>query len=161
MDSNAFVYTTYIRTTPDELWQALTDAAFTRRYWGVAFETTWTAGSPMVWEQDGRRTSDPAQVVLAARPGRLLAYTWHTFTHEWAEAVGLGDEAYSRLADERRSKVTFEIEPSGEMVRLVVTHDDLEPDGVMREMIGEGWPALLSSLKSLLETGEELPEPPR
>ncbi|MFG2873199.1 SRPBCC domain-containing protein [Streptomyces sp. NPDC048338] len=161
MDSNAFVYTTYIRTTPDELWQALTDAAFTRRYWGVAFETTWTAGSRMVWDQDGRQTVDPDQVVLAARPGRLLSYTWHSFTPEWAEAVGVDDETYARLSKERRSKVTFAIEPAGDIVKLVVTHDDLEPDGMMRGMIAEGWPSLLSSLKSLLETGEELPEPPR
>ncbi|MFD3946644.1 ArsR/SmtB family transcription factor [Streptomyces sp. NPDC058579] len=161
MDSNAFVYTTYIRTTPEELWQALTDPAFTKRYWGVAFETTWTAGSPMVWDEGGRRTSDPEQVVLAAVPGRRLSYTWHTFTPEWAEAVGIGDDVYAKLATERRSKVTFEIEPAGDTVKLTVVHDDLEPDGTMRGMIGEGWPALLSSLKSLLETGEELPEPPR
>ncbi|MEV4944844.1 SRPBCC family protein [Streptomyces sp. NPDC053755] len=161
MDSNAFVYTTYLRTTPDELWRALTDPALTRRYWGVAFETDWTAGAPMVWDEGGRSTSDPGQVVLAAEPGRLLSYTWHTFTPEWAEAVGIGEEVYGRLAKERRSKVTFAIEPAGDIVKLTVVHDDLEPDGMIRDLIGEGWPALLSSLKSLLETGEELPEPPR
>ncbi|MEU4079117.1 transcriptional regulator [Streptomyces venezuelae] len=161
MGSDTFVYTTYIRTTPDELWKALTDPVFTRRYWGVAFETEWTPGAPMVWDEGGRRTEDPEQVVLAAEPGRLLSYTWHSFTPAWAEAVRLGHDVYERLARERRSKVTFLIEPSGDTVKLTVTHDDLEPDGLMKDMIGEGWPALLSSLKSLLETGEELPEPPR
>ncbi|MDV9189413.1 SRPBCC family protein [Streptomyces sp. SR27] len=161
MDSDTFVYTTYIRTTPDELWKALTDPESTRRFWGVAFETEWTPGAPMVWDEGGRRTADPEQVVLEAEPGRLLSYTWHTFTPEWAEAVRLGRDVYERLARERRSRVTFVIEPSGDTVKLTVTHDDLEADGLMKGLIGEGWPALLSSLKSLLETGEELPEPPR
>lgn len=161
MDSDSFVYTTYIRTTPDELWKALTDPALTRRYWGVAFETEWTPGASMVWDEGGRRTADPEQVVLAAEPGRLLSYTWHTFTPAWAEAVGLDREVYARLARERRSRVTFAIEPSGDTVKLTVTHGDLEPDGTIKGLIGEGWPALVSSLKSLLETGEELPEPPR
>ncbi|MFI8823613.1 SRPBCC family protein [Streptomyces sp. NPDC053431] len=161
MDTDAFVYTTYIRTTPDELWKALTDPALTRRYWGVAFETDWAVGSPMVWEEGGRTTSDPAQVVLAADTGRLLSYTWHTFTSEWAEAVGIGDEVYARLVEEGRSKVSYVIEPAGDMVKLTVVHDDLAPGGTIRGLVAEGWPALISSLKSLLETGEELPEVPR
>lgn len=161
MDSNAFVYTTYIRTTPDELWKALTEPDLTRRYWGVAFETDWAEGSAMVWDEGGRRTTDPEQVVLTAEPGRRLAYTWHTFTPAWAEAVRIDPATYARLAAERRSKVTFEIEPAGDMVKLTVVHDDLEPDGTIRALVGEGWPALVSSLKSLLETGEELPEVPR
>ncbi|MBX9421142.1 MULTISPECIES: SRPBCC family protein [Streptomyces] len=161
MDSGTFVYTSYMRTTPDELWTALTDPEFTRRYWGVAFDTEWTPGAAMIWDEGGRRTADPEQVVLAAEPGRLLSYTWHTFTPAWAEAVHLGQDVYERLARERRSQVTFAIEPSGDTVKLTVTHGELEADGLMRELIAEGWPALISSLKSLLETGEELPEPAR
>ncbi|MBD0708830.1 MULTISPECIES: SRPBCC family protein [unclassified Streptomyces] len=161
MDSDTFVYTTYIRTTPDELWTALTDPAITRRYWGVAFETDWTPGAPMVWEEGGRRAVDPEQVVLAAEHGRLLSYTWHTFTPAWAQAVRLEPDLYQRLLREPRSRVTFEIEPAGDTVKLTVTHGGLEPGGLMKGLIGEGWPALVSSLKSLLETGEELPEPPR
>ncbi|WMX43676.1 SRPBCC family protein [Streptomyces roseicoloratus] len=160
-DSTAFVYTTYIRTTPDELWKALTDPGLTCRYWGVAFETDWAVGSPMVWEEGGRTTSDPEQVVLAAEPGRVLSYTWHTFTPEWAQAVGIDDEVLARLVDEGRSKVTYTIEPAGDMVRLSVVHDDLKPGGTIRSLVGEGWPAIVASLKSLLETGEELPEVPR
>ncbi|GGU96568.1 hypothetical protein GCM10010275_38310 [Streptomyces litmocidini] len=161
MDSDSFVYTTYIRTTPEELWQALTDPELTRRYWGVAFESEWTPGAPMVWDENGHRTEDPEQVVLEAEPGRVLSYTWHTFTPAWAEAVRLEEEVYEGLVRERRSRVTFVIEPSGDMVKLTVTHGDLEPDGAIKALIGEGWPALISSLKSLLETGEELPEPAR
>ncbi|MFJ7158273.1 ArsR/SmtB family transcription factor [Streptomyces sp. NPDC101118] len=156
---DAFVYTTHIRTTPERLWEALTSPAFTRRYWGLAFETDWNAGSPMLWEQNGARIDDPAQVVLEADPFRRLAYTWHTFTPEWAAAVGVSEELRARLADERRSRVAFTLEPQGETVRLTVVHDGWEPGATGLGMIREGWPALLSSLKTLLETGEPLPEP--
>ncbi|OAH09807.1 ArsR/SmtB family transcription factor [Streptomyces jeddahensis] len=159
MTSNEFVYTTYINTTPERLWQALTDPAFTRRYWGVAFETDWAPGSAMVWEQGGEKTADPAQVVLESEPGRRLSYTWHTFTPEWAKAAGVSDDVLARVSAERRSKVTFEIEPLGQMVRLTVVHDGFDPGSTVLDMIRGGWPALLSSLKTLLETGEALPEP--
>ncbi len=89
-------------------------------------------------------------------PGRRLVYTWHTFTPEWAQAHGFDEELRSKLAAEPRSKVTFTIEPLGEQVKLTVVHDDLEPDGTLLAMISEGWPQLLSSLKTLLETGEAL-----
>jgi uncharacterized protein YndB with AHSA1/START domain/DNA-binding transcriptional ArsR family regulator len=158
-EDNAFVYTTYIKTTPERLWQALTDPVFTSRYWGVTFDTDWTAGTAMTWAEAGRETADPAQVVLESEPGRRLSYTWHTFTPEWAEAAGVSDEVRARLAGERRSKVTFDIEPLGEMVKLTVVHDDLEAESTLREMISDGWPPLLSSLKTLLETGETLPDP--
>jgi uncharacterized protein YndB with AHSA1/START domain len=157
MSSNEFVYMTYINTTPERLWQALTDPAFTRRYWGVTFESDWNVGSTMTWEERGHTTADPEQVVLESEPYRRLAYSWHTFTPEWAEAAGVSDEVLARISDERRSRVTFEIEPLGQMVKLTVVHGDLEPGSTVREMIGEAWPALLSSLKTLLETGEALP----
>ncbi|WP_189929565.1 ArsR/SmtB family transcription factor [Streptomyces sulfonofaciens] len=159
--TNPFVYTTYIRTTPERLWQALTEPAFTRRYWGHAFESDWEKGSPVVWAGAGGRISHPEQIVLDAQPGRRLSYTWHTFTPEWAEASGLPQDVLDRIAGERRSKVTFEIEPAGELVKLTVVHDDLEAGGTLRELISQGWPSVLSSLKTLLETGEPLPEPAR
>ncbi|CAL9461220.1 ArsR/SmtB family transcription factor [Streptomyces sp. enrichment culture] len=159
MDSNAFVYTTYIRTTPEELWRGLTDPAFTRRYWGLEFRTDWAAGSPMVWRERSAETADPEQVVLESDPYRRLSYTWHTFTPEWAEANGIDDETLAKLSAERRSKVTFEIEDLGGSVKLTVVHDGFEPGSIAREMIQHGWPALVSSLKTLLETGETLPEP--
>ncbi|MEJ8656093.1 metalloregulator ArsR/SmtB family transcription factor [Streptomyces sp. MS1.AVA.4] len=158
-DNPAFVYTTYIRTTPEKLWQALTDPAFTRRYWGVTFASDWKAGSEMAWEQFGITLADPAQVVLESEPGRRLSYTWHTFTPEFAEACGLDGEVAAKVAGEPRSKVTFEIEPVGEMVRLTVVHDGFEPGSTVLEGVSGGWPAILSSLKTLLETGETLPEP--
>jgi uncharacterized protein YndB with AHSA1/START domain len=160
MGDTAFVYTTYIKTTPERLWQALTEPTFTRRYWGVTFESDWKNGSPMTWEQDGVTIADPAQVVLESEPYRRLTYTWHTFTPEFGESVGLSDEVFTRAASERRSKVTFEIEALGQMVKLTVEHSDFEPGSTILEMVSEGWPHLLSDLKTMLETGETLPAMP-
>jgi uncharacterized protein YndB with AHSA1/START domain len=98
-------------------------------------------------------------VVLEFQPYRRLSYSWHTVTPVWAEAVGVGEDTLATLRTERRSTVTFELEPHGEQVKLTVTHDDLEPGGVLLGMIRVGWPALLASLKTLLETGEPLPTP--
>ncbi|MBB5158223.1 ArsR/SmtB family transcription factor [Saccharopolyspora phatthalungensis] len=160
MSNAEFVYTTYINTTPQRLWQALTDPAFTRRYWGVAFDTDWQVGSTMTWHERGGTTADPAQVVLESEPYRTLSYTWHTFTPQWAETAGVDEETRAKIAAEPRSKVTFHIEPVGETVKLTVVHDGFDPASTVLGMIREGWPALLSSLKTLLETGEALPEPP-
>ncbi|MFF2852253.1 ArsR/SmtB family transcription factor [Streptomyces sp. NPDC058001] len=159
MDKNEFVYTTYIRTTPERLWQALTDPAFTLRYWKVALKSDWKPGSAITWEQEGVTISDPEQVVLEAEPYRRLAYTWHTFTPEWADSVGLGGDVLAKLTAEPRSKVGFDIEPLGELVKLTVTHTAADPGSTLLKMVGEGWPHLLSGLKTLLETGETLPEP--
>ncbi len=158
MDTPAFVYTTYIRTTPEQLWRGLTDPAFTRRYWGLSFATDWRPGSPMSWEGQGLAGEDPGQVVLESDPYRRLSYTWHTFTPEWATAAGVDDGLLAKIAAESRSKVTFEIEPLGETVKLTVVHDGFEPGSTVRQMVGDGWPHLLSSLKTLLETGDTLPD---
>jgi uncharacterized protein YndB with AHSA1/START domain/DNA-binding transcriptional ArsR family regulator len=157
MTDTEFVYTTYINTTPERLWQALTDPAFTRRYWGVGFESDWNVGSTMIWEERGQQTADPAQVVLESEPYRRLSYTWHTFTPEWAEAAGVGEQTLAELTNERRSKVTFDIEPLGQLVKLTVVHGGFEPGSIALEMARGGWPRLVSDLKTLLETGEPLP----
>lgn len=160
MTSTEFVYTTYIHTTAQRLWQALTDPAFTRRYWGATLESDWKVGSSMTWEQSGVTIADPAQVILESEPYRRLAYSWHTFTPEFAEAFGFSDEFLATVSSERRSKVTFEIEPAGENVKLTVVHDGFDPGSTVLEGISGGWPAILSSLKTLLETGEALPASP-
>jgi uncharacterized protein YndB with AHSA1/START domain/DNA-binding transcriptional ArsR family regulator len=157
MEKPTFVYTTYITTTPQQLWQALTDPAFTSRYWGTAISTDWQVGSTMTWESRGVVVSDPEQVVLEAEPYRRLSYTWQTVTPEFARAVGFSDEYLARLTAEPRSKVTFEIEPAAEMVKLTVVHEGFEPGSAMLESISGGWPKVLSSLKTLLETGAPLP----
>src|SRR5215216_1929518 len=119
-----FVYTTYIHTTPERLWRALTDPAFTERYWGVAFESDWRPGSTITLHQSGVTIADPEQVILESEPYRRLSYTWHTFTPEWREVVGKGvgfsEEFLDRFAAEPRSKVSFEIEELGELSKLTV-----------------------------------------
>lgn len=148
------IFEIYIKTTPERLWEALTDPAFTRRYWGVALESDWRTGSTMTWEQNGVTIADPEQVVLEAEPFRRLAYTFHTFTPEFAESVGLDDDFLAKASSERRSKVTFDIEPHGEQVKLTLVHDDFDPESAVLPLISQGWPELLSNLKTLLETGE-------
>jgi uncharacterized protein YndB with AHSA1/START domain len=156
MDKPEFVYVTYIRTTPERLWQGLTDPAFTQRWWMTTFLSDWSVGSTVSWETGGVTIADRAQLVLEYEPYRRLAYTWHTFTPELAELHGFSEELMARLASEPRSKASFELQPVGDMVKLTVVHDGFEPGSAVVEMISQGWPQLLSSLKSMLETGEPL-----
>src|SRR3954447_26688780 len=158
MDRPSFVYTTYIQTTPERLWQALTEPAFTERYWATTFDSDWQPGSAMTWHTRGLTIADPEQVVVESEPYPRLSYAGHTLTPEWAESLDLTDEARDRLAAEPRSKVTFEIEPLGEQVKLTVIHDDLEPGGITGSLISQGWPRVLANLKTLLETGDPLPD---
>jgi uncharacterized protein YndB with AHSA1/START domain len=156
MQKPEFVYTTYIKTSPMELWRALTQPAFTQRYWGTTFDTDWKVGSPMTWNEHGVTIADPAQVVLESEPYRRLSYTWHTFTPEWGEALEFGDELLAKVAAERRSKVTFDIEQLGDLVKLTVVHNDFDPGSTVLDLISSGWPQLLSELKTLLETGRTM-----
>jgi uncharacterized protein YndB with AHSA1/START domain/DNA-binding transcriptional ArsR family regulator len=158
VDQPSFVYSTYIRTTPEQLWQALTEPTFTQRYWGVTFDTDWKPGSTMTWHQRGTTSDDPEQVVVESDPPRRLSYTWHTMTDELADTLEMAEDARERLAAEKRSTVTFDIEPLGEVVKLTVVHDGFEPGSLMASMVSQGWPSVLSNLKTLLETGEPLPE---
>src|SRR3954449_8232818 len=159
VDRPSFVYTTYIKTTPERVWQALTEPAFTERYWGMVFHSDWKTGSRYVLNQFGLTIVDDDQLVLEAEPYRRLSYAWHAITAEWAEALDLTDDARERPQAEPRSKVTFDIEPlDDEQVKLTVIHDGLAPDGLLRELISNGWPRVLSNLKTLLETGDALPD---
>ena len=116
----------------------------------------------MTWHQRGLSINDPEQVVLVSEPFHRLSYTWHTFSPQWLDSFGFTDEARARLVSERRSKVTFEIEELDEhQVRLTVVHDELEPDGVTASMISQGWPRVIANLKTLLETGDTLPDNPQ
>lgn len=158
MNRPEFVYVTYIRTTPEHLWQALTDPAFTARYWGATYDTNWTKGSTYGLTQAGVRVDDPGQVILESDPPRRLSYTWHTVSAEMAAAFEWSEEYFATLAAESRSKVTFEIEPEEEgTVRLTVIHDGFQEGSAMLESVSGGWPRVLANLKSLLETGEAKP----
>jgi uncharacterized protein YndB with AHSA1/START domain/DNA-binding transcriptional ArsR family regulator len=155
MTKPEFVYTTYIKTTPEDLWRALTEPTFTGRYWGITLDSDWQPGSPMSWEKDGVIQRDPEQVVLEADPYRRLAYTWHAFTPEWNPTIE--EDLLADIAAEPRSHVSFDIEPHGALVKLTVVHDNFEPGSHVAEMVSGGWPIVLSSLKTLLETGDAQP----
>ncbi|SNT29410.1 DNA-binding transcriptional regulator, ArsR family [Asanoa hainanensis] len=156
MSRPEFVYTTYINTTPERLWQALTDPAFTKRYWGVEFETDWSVGAGMTWHAEGARIADPEQVVVVSEPYSRLSYTWHTFTADWAKASGVAEEDRAAFAAEPRSTVTFELEPAGDAVKLTVTHHGFAPGSAVLSAINTGWPQIIASLKTLMETGAPL-----
>lgn len=164
--TTAFTYTTYIHTTPEQVWRGLTDPALTQRYWRhqlagpKTFRSDWTKGSTWDLEHNdaGLVVSDPDQVVLESDPYRRLSYTWHTFTPAWAAEVGMDDATAEAWRAEPRSKVTYDIEDIGRGVaKLTVTHDGFSPGSHVLPAISEGWPAVLSSLKTLLETGTALP----
>jgi uncharacterized protein YndB with AHSA1/START domain len=163
VEPTEFVYATYIKTTPEQLWQALTDPAFTLRYWGVALHSDWRVGSPLLMQPgpDGE-AQDREQKVLEAEPYRRLSYSWHTFQPEHAEHFGWSPERLAELQCEPRSRVTFELEPAGSSVKLTVIHDGFEPGSQMLAAVSGrmegsgGWPELLANLKTLLETGEPL-----
>jgi uncharacterized protein YndB with AHSA1/START domain len=139
MSKPEFVYVTYIETTSEKLWEALTNSEFSKRYWfGTEVRSDWKVGSPFALVTDGK-TSDTGEI-LAADPPRLLSYT---FKHE----------LFEEMRDEPATKVVFTIEPHGEIVKLTVTHEGFAAGSKLLGAISNGWPAILSGLKSLLETG--------
>jgi uncharacterized protein YndB with AHSA1/START domain/DNA-binding transcriptional ArsR family regulator len=152
VDTPTFVYKSYINTTPEQLWRGLTDPAFTERYWQTKLVSDWKVGSQIVWEFNGVSVAHPDQVVLESDPYRRLAYTWHTFTPEWAQVNGVSEEVRATIAAESRAKVIFDIEDLGDMVKLTVTHADFDPGSTVLTMITEGWPRVVSALKTLLES---------
>jgi len=164
-DQTTFVYSTYINATPERVWQGLTDPAFTKRYWrhptagGVSMPTDWEKGSTydLAYEEAGLVVRDAEQLVLESDPYRRLAYTWHAFSPEWAALLGIDEGTAASWRAEPRSKVAFDIEDTGDgVVRLTVVHDGFLEGSEVLQGVSSGWPAVLSSLKSLLETGSPL-----
>jgi uncharacterized protein YndB with AHSA1/START domain/DNA-binding transcriptional ArsR family regulator len=152
MERPEFVYTIYVDAPPERVWQALTEPAFTRRYWELEFETDWHKGSNMVWAlENGPRLVDDEHVVLEADAPKRLSYTWHTFTEEWSAHHNVDAETRERFAGERRSKVTFDLEPVGAMTKLTVVHDGFDPGSEVLASVTSGWPMVLSKLKSVVE----------
>ena len=140
---SSFVYVTYIRATAEKVWRALFDPAFTRQFWaGTWQECEWKVGAPWrIMIPDGR-IADSGEV-LEIEPQRRLVLSWRNeFKPE------LREEGYSRL--------TCLLEPEGDMVRLTVSHEIDRPQSWLIEAVSGGWPLILASLKSLLETGESL-----
>jgi uncharacterized protein YndB with AHSA1/START domain len=141
-DSMEKVFEVYIRTTPERLWDAITDGEARAKYsFGMQWRSDWTAGSRFeITSPEGTGIWAEGENLEVDRPRRLV----QTMVAKWSEAI----------QEEPTSRVTWEIEPQGELCRLTVTHDQLR-EGANDQLYG-GWPMILSSLKSLLETGESL-----
>jgi uncharacterized protein YndB with AHSA1/START domain len=145
MKKTQFIYVTYISTTAEKLWEALLNSRTTRKYWQHENVSDWLPGSK--WEHrafDKDRTLRLVGKVIESSKPRRLVLTW-AFPEDEAR-------------EEKHTRVTFELEPIGSVTRLAVTHDQLEPGSSMLEGISDGWPKVLSSLKSLMETGRPLPK---
>jgi uncharacterized protein YndB with AHSA1/START domain/DNA-binding transcriptional ArsR family regulator len=144
-DKPTFVYVTYIQSTPERVWHALTDADLTAEYWGHRNVSDWQAGS--TWEHrrvDGSDIADVVGTVLETAPPTRLVMTF--------------DEPGAQRED-GSSTVTFHIEPYQDIVRLTVTHENLADRNAF-DAVSAGWPAVMANLKSLLETGHTLPQAP-
>jgi uncharacterized protein YndB with AHSA1/START domain len=142
MSKPDFIYVTYIETMPEKLWQALTDGDFTEAYWFAHRVTSdWSVGSRYQFTLAGEKRLEGK--VLISDPPRKLSYSWNGCSEEFRR--------------ERTSRVTFDLEPRGKVVKLTLTHDNLDEAGVTLAGISEGWPMVLAGLKSLLETGHPLP----
>jgi len=145
MADSRFVYVTYIRTTPEKLWQALLEPEFTRQYWvGTWQESDWKPGAAWRLMIPDGRVGDSGEI-LEIEPERRLVLSWR-------------NEFKPELRAEGYSRATFELEKQGESVKLTVIHEIDKTGSKLIEMVSGGWPLILASLKSLLETGESLEE---
>jgi uncharacterized protein YndB with AHSA1/START domain len=139
-----FVYVTYIRTTPERLWSALTeDTEFMKRYWfGMHCESKWQAGSSWKMVSGDGQILDSGEIIESEPPRRLVIRWQH--------------EKHPELKAEGESRCTMELEPSGNAVKLSITHTiEREPSKLIAGVSG-GWPRIISNLKSLVETGSTI-----
>jgi uncharacterized protein YndB with AHSA1/START domain len=140
-ETSSFVYVTYIRTTPADLWAALTTSEFMKKYWfGMNFETDWKVGSPWKLIFPDGRIADIGEIVELDPPRRIILKWRNEFRPE------LTAEGYARCA--------IELEPQGSAVKLTISHTIERADSKLIEAVSGGWPRILSNLKSLLETGQ-------
>ena len=144
MGDPVFVYTTYISATPERVWRALIEPEFTRQFWSGTWQVSeWKAGSSWTLMLPGGRVGDTGEV-LEIEPCRRLVLSWR-------------NEFRPELKPEGYSRMTYLIEQQGDMVKLTVTHEMARPGSKLIEAVSQGWPSVLASLKSLLETGQPLP----
>lgn len=138
---SSFVYVTFIRTTPEKLWKALTEPSFTRQYWfGTVVECNWKKGASWKLVYPDGTTTDTGEV-LEVDPPRRIVVRWQ-------------NEFRAELKAEGPSRCTFDLEPKGGAVKLTITHEIERPKSELIKAVSVGWPLVLSNLKSLLETGE-------
>jgi len=140
MAKSTYVYVTYIRTTPEKLWAALTDGEMMKEYWfGCRCESGWTAGSPWKLLGSDGKILDSGEIV-EAQPPRRMVIRWH-------------NQSKPELTAEGPSLCTMELEPTAGAVKLSITHTVERDPSKFIEAVSGGWPKVLSNLKSLLETG--------
>jgi len=137
-----FVYVTYISSTPEKVFHALTAPEMTRKYWAHLNVSDWKVGSPWKHENIESGKTDLVGKVIESDPPRRLVISWAFPTDQ-------DDEV-------KHTRVTFLVEPGPGAVRLTVTHEELEPGSDMDKGIRRGWPVVLSNLKTLLETGNAM-----
>lgn len=148
MNNSTFVYATYIAASPEKLWQALTNGDFTKKYWFERnLKSDWKEGSEVTFMDEEGKVTDHG-VVLKSEPYKLLSYTF-----QWVD---------DSTANENPSIVTFQLKELDSTVKLTLKHENLPSTAFLDESegfhgINNGWPAILSNLKSLLETGHTLP----
>ena len=140
MAKSTFVYVTYIRTTPEQLWSALTDPEFQKQYWfGMHCDSDWAAGSSWKLVSGDGQVFDAGEIV-EAEPPRRFAIRWQHQNRPELKAEG-------------PSLCTMELEPSGTAVKLSITHTIEREPSKLLDAVSGGWPKVISNLKSLLETG--------
>ena len=145
MSKSKFVYATYIRTTPEQLWEALRSPEFTRVYWfGISLDCAWTKGAPWKMVYPDGRITDSGEVLEIEEQKRIVIRWRNEFRPE------LKAEGYSQC--------TMQIEAMQGLVKLTILHEIDLPESKLIEAVSGGWPKILSNLKSLLETGSALPE---
>ncbi len=142
MSKPSFVYVTYIAASPEKVWQALTDPNMTEKYWfGFRVAADGKAGDYMTARSPAGKQVHH-DVILESDPPRKLSYAWQPL--------------YKEMEGERPSRVTFELAPFKDQTRLTIVHDDFDEGSKIFGMISKGWPAVLSSMKSFIETGRSL-----
>ena len=138
-----FLYVTFIRTTEAKLWEALTEPQFMRQYWfGFRADSTWKKGAPWALVSPDGVTMDAGEILDVDPPKKLVIKWQH--------------QSRPELREEGFSRATFELEAQGDTVKLTVIHEIDKTPSKLIEAVSGGWPAILASLKSLLETGKAL-----
>ncbi len=135
-----FVYVTFIRTTPAKLWEALTDPKFIHEYWfGSTVDSEWKKGAPWTLKKQDGQTDTTGEIIEIDPPRRVVI--------RWQNA------RIPELAADGPSRCTIELEPKGNAVKLAISHEIDKPGSKLIDSVSNGWPLVLSNLKSLLETG--------
>jgi len=147
MAKSTFVYVTYIRTTQEQLWSALTDVEFMKQYWfGMQCICQWKTGAPWKLVSSEGKVFDSGEIVEIDPPRRMVI-RWH-------------NQVRPELTAEGPSLCTMELETEGKAVKLSITHTIERENSKFIEAVSGGWPKIMSNLKSLLETGSIVKEDP-